>query len=395
MTDRELLVAIKAQIDAQLAPPVEPPVDCVLSPWSGWAPITDWSECLAGTQTRTLKRTRTVMQEAANGGAVCDPVREETMVESQACVVTPAPDPTVFPPYIPTEPTVEEKAAMKRGEGYPERRVYKSAQWHDSETQDVDNMRHIHVEVAVPEKVNPGIHRFDIFSTLFHFQSGTFLGVRKVVRRTNTATQEWMPVYVAGREGGRRETPISMGSDGHMIEFWTPLFLDLRTVTTPGDYTFEIDVQVRRPDGKTANARIIWKMSVGGTTEADGRLLHGEGWVSPAENESNQFGYLLVTSFGLKEFESDPIKPIKVKAGAKAGRTVRFMVCKNPDLHQHPANYGTILHDWTFVATQSNFEKTIPQPDVVAGDRIMLRVVDASDPDLGAGATLAVVKVSK
>jgi len=68
--------------------PVPVPVDCVMSAWSAWAPTGDWSPCVAGSQSRTEQRTRTIITPPSNGGVACGPT-SETRTVTQACTVTP------------------------------------------------------------------------------------------------------------------------------------------------------------------------------------------------------------------------------------------------------------------------------------------------------------------
>jgi hypothetical protein len=72
-------------------PPPPPPVDCA-GTWSAWAPTSEWSACVNGTQTRTESRTFTITTPPANGGAAC-PASPETRTVSKACVVQPPPPP--------------------------------------------------------------------------------------------------------------------------------------------------------------------------------------------------------------------------------------------------------------------------------------------------------------
>jgi len=66
------------------------PVDCVVSAFGAWEAVTGWSACIADEQSRTEQRTRTVTTQPANGGATC-PVLMEERVVTQACE-TPEPD---------------------------------------------------------------------------------------------------------------------------------------------------------------------------------------------------------------------------------------------------------------------------------------------------------------
>lgn len=67
---------------------VADPVNCVAS-----APVETagaWSACSAGTRTRTITSTRTVVTPPANGGLAC-PVLVTTRTESESCAVAPPP----------------------------------------------------------------------------------------------------------------------------------------------------------------------------------------------------------------------------------------------------------------------------------------------------------------
>ncbi len=69
--------------------PAPVPIDCVVSAWSDWA-SGSWSACSNGSQSRTETRSRTIITQAANGGAAC-PVLTETRTVSQPCTVEPPP----------------------------------------------------------------------------------------------------------------------------------------------------------------------------------------------------------------------------------------------------------------------------------------------------------------
>ena len=75
---------------ASVFPAGPPPVHCVVSAWSDWAPLTDWGACVNDVQSRTEQRTRTVVTPPANGGLPC-PVLSETRVETRSCAVQPTP----------------------------------------------------------------------------------------------------------------------------------------------------------------------------------------------------------------------------------------------------------------------------------------------------------------
>lgn len=70
-------------------PPPPQPVDCVVSAWGDWVLGTP-SACVAGSQTRTDARTRTVTTPAANGGAAC-PALSESRTVTLTCAADPPP----------------------------------------------------------------------------------------------------------------------------------------------------------------------------------------------------------------------------------------------------------------------------------------------------------------
>lgn len=69
------------------------PVPCVVSDWGPWSDWTDWFAVDASTEQRTRQRTRTVTQDAANGGTPC-PALTEIETETRAIVVPPPDPPT-------------------------------------------------------------------------------------------------------------------------------------------------------------------------------------------------------------------------------------------------------------------------------------------------------------
>lgn len=67
------------------------PVACEVSSWSAWQPVGSWSACSGGVQTRTERRTRTILVPPSNGGTACPTPLEETRTVSQACGAAPPP----------------------------------------------------------------------------------------------------------------------------------------------------------------------------------------------------------------------------------------------------------------------------------------------------------------
>ena len=65
--------------NTQACPPNNPPVNCVVSDWSGWSQCD--KTCGGGQQTRN----RTVVTPSANGGTVCPVLTESQSCNSQAC----------------------------------------------------------------------------------------------------------------------------------------------------------------------------------------------------------------------------------------------------------------------------------------------------------------------
>lgn len=289
----------------------------------------------------------------------------------------------LWPPTPPTEPI----SGWLTGTGYPEPRVFADSQWWENLAGDIDNATHFHFQVSRPRNVSTGIVRFDTNCKFFHAQGYTFLGIRKVVRRTNQPSQDWMPNY-GENEDGRRNVAITQ----HEENFWTPVYIDLRG-TTPGDYTFEFDAQARRPDGQNVQTRMIFKMHVdeAGTVQATpSGQMQPEGWVS--NNESGQqFGYLSVNVWGLREYQSDVSSKLTLVPRATVGRTVRLVVLKNPNMHAHPVDYGTVIFDQTFVQPTSPPKYEIPHPALVPGDRLFWRLSDTGIESIGAAAQVGVI----
>ena len=87
-------VIITVPSGGPILPPPPGPVDCVLSAWSAYTPVSgpsgQWSPCFNNTQSRTEERTRTIVVAPANGGVPCDPNQRETRVVSQGCVSPPS-----------------------------------------------------------------------------------------------------------------------------------------------------------------------------------------------------------------------------------------------------------------------------------------------------------------
>lgn len=64
-------------------------VDCAVSEWSEWAPLSEWPSCTAtglntGVQSRDERRTRTIVTPPANGGLAC-PALEDTRTVTRPC----------------------------------------------------------------------------------------------------------------------------------------------------------------------------------------------------------------------------------------------------------------------------------------------------------------------
>ncbi|MCC7044035.1 MAG: PQQ-dependent sugar dehydrogenase [Acidobacteria bacterium] len=66
-------------------PPAVPPVDAVVSDWSPWTPMGDWSPCADGVRTRREERTRTILTPASNGGVT--PSLTESRTATSSCGV--------------------------------------------------------------------------------------------------------------------------------------------------------------------------------------------------------------------------------------------------------------------------------------------------------------------
>lgn len=310
-----------------------------------------------------------------------------------------SPEPTPIPPtdltWPPISPT-EPLQGAKTGEGYLHPRVFKSAQGHDSPTFNNDpvNMRHNHIELSHPYYVDEGIIRFDMFNVLFNFSGCIFEGVRDLTLRVNSpGIQTWMPTYVTGRGEGIREELITTNSP---IEFWTPIFMDLRPVSIFDKYTFEIDSAVRFPNGDKAVTRKLWKMWIdnpGDNMPTDNtRIQHSEYWISPASNLAAKSGYTWVESWGHREFESDPIGVVTIKAQAISGILATLQMLKNPALHT--GNLGEIIKEWQFVGDSGSHKFTFPEPPRVKGDILMLRLLSPNITNIGSLSVLIANKLS-
>jgi len=352
-------------------------VDCVLSEWGPWE-LGTFNACQPnGTQSRTDVRYRTVVVEP-DGGAACGPL-SETRVVTQPCVYVPPPT-GAWPPVEPSEPATS----------WPEPRVYRQSQWWESMAGDIDNATHFHLEAACPRNVATGIVRFDVFCRFFHGNHGyIFTGIRKVVRRTNQPSQEWMPTYIPGRDPGIRHVVVTE----HEELFWTPVYLDLRG-TLPGSYTFEFDASAIRPDGQNVQTRLIFQMWVdeaGSKTSATSGSETPEGWVSNNVVSTARTGYVSGQAWGIREFPGDASSAMTFVVRATPGRMTRFVVCLNPNMHAHPPIYGTVLFDSTFVQPASPPKFQIPQPP--GGGKVFWRVSDSEVESLGAVAQAGVITV--
>lgn len=77
------------------------PVPCV-GAWGNWTPVTDWSSCQAGKQTRTEQQVYTVTTPASGGGAACPFANGavQTRTAEQDCAM---PGPEIDPPTFTRE----------------------------------------------------------------------------------------------------------------------------------------------------------------------------------------------------------------------------------------------------------------------------------------------------
>lgn len=327
---------------------------------------------------------------------------------------------------------MEAPAGLLDGQGYPEPRAFIESQWHDSASQEADNMRHQHLGLAIPVgPIKGGLHWFHIRNVVFHFQGAVFGGIRKTPMRIAGTPRRWMPSYLPDADSddmGRRKVPIPLGQDGHLMTFVTPLLMDLRNTAT-GGFWFEADTQLRRPDGLSAQARLRWRMWVDNSADGmrrefrpasrptkagqwfyvwtnpdgtkgeqadDGRVVTAEGWVSPnpeSEGGISDFGYLSIEARGVRLVNTDPERPVTVLAQGRSTRSLDVRIFRNPDLHRHPPFYGSVLRDFQFTGDGSFTASDLPTEAV--GDRTVFRVLDSrGDAEIGSGATLLVVKMA-
>lgn len=72
------------QVDEGCVTPGPGQVACTVSSWSTYQSTSGWTSCNGGQQTRTMRRTRTVVTAPSNGGTPC-PALQETFTETRAC----------------------------------------------------------------------------------------------------------------------------------------------------------------------------------------------------------------------------------------------------------------------------------------------------------------------
>jgi hypothetical protein len=72
-------------------------------------------------------------------------------------------------------------AGLENGDcsSYPDRRTFMEGQWQFAADGDLDNGRHIHLGLCVPDKIGAGIYRFDARVRTFHWngRDATMLGL--------------------------------------------------------------------------------------------------------------------------------------------------------------------------------------------------------------------------
>lgn len=421
MTDRELLESMQAQVDAHLAPPPPPvPVDCVWSDWSPWSEWSPWTPAETGLERRTRTRTRTEAISAQHGGELCIGPAEETETETRPIgVPPPSPDPTalVWPSHWSALPSTPPAGWMTIDEAHPEdppgtRRMVVEGQWHDSAAGNLDESRHEHLGVCVPERIGSGIYRFDARVKTFHWNghNSTMVGMY------DTQFDGLSRTHFLQRNPGEKPNSSLINTliAEHEQNFYFPVLVDTRPLTTSGWKAFVLRTDIFRNSdhvhhlltltvpvyvdnglpvkhsGATAQA-VGWMTEMVDVFGADGaQLLTTDG--QPVKYEVNTRGYLEAHFLGWdpananagvtgpRRFVDDPVAAWYLRSSTGTGMwPLTALACVNPNLHAHPPVYGSVLFDGHSF-TSSSQTKRVDASSMTAGDRLMVRVSDSKPP---------------
>lgn len=311
----------------------------------------------------------------------------------------------VWPGYDAATSAAQAPAGWEDCSGYPERRNFLEAQWHDAASGNLDEARHLHIGACIPEQVS-GIFQIDWRIVTFHWSDATFLGIRKNPIRTGDGIVKLMPAPYSARLPGSVRVPLTE----HMHKLWLPVRYDTRKMLTDGAKLMECDVDIQRKDGVHHLVRIQIPLTF---VNGEGRSVVNSGagyyavesWMTKVVDgvEVSPFGYLRGelfnflsgTTYKPRRFESQSETAYYWRAKSnKAARTITAMAVVDPDLHQHPPFYGTVVLPDTKAPAASTIFSVFPT--LHAGNRLMFRSADQTPglPD-GAGASLFILTIGK
>ena len=306
-------------------------------------------------------------------------------------------------------PAATPPAGWETCEGYPERRNFIEAQWHDAAGGDLEHARHLHIGGCFPEKAR-GVFQIDLRIMTFHWGDSILNGLRKNPCRNCDGLKRVAPSPVRADLFGAFRMPLK----DHIHKVWLPVRYDTRGMPKGGNHLMEFDADIQRADGGHHLVRLQVPLFFDptGTTDTTGLVpgagtFGAEGWTTLAENGVviSPFGYLRAEvhnwksqdpAYRMPRFEGETVPEWRFRPVENvAGRLNQGAVFMNPDLHQHPPFYGAVLLPDTAKATKKQvFVVRPPWPQ--AGDRFVFRSSDQT-PGLsyGAAATLLVITTRK
>lgn len=301
------------------------------------------------------------------------------------------PPPSNEPKPGPVPPAGWEQGDCSLG-GYPEQRVYASFQWHFNKLHlhDLDerNTAHMHIEgcVPIPGQRVTGQLRLDWKVVAFHMEGF-------ILREVQLKSYD-VPASAVTVDPFHQNAPITE----HVQTFYAPAVIDMTGATTLKGPDFRMDLLTFRETFEGREDHVVFGEINDGNWLSTGRKLFKP--VGGAEFTAlpylgvrmplwNTAGPALpwVTPFsatdqgGGWQIRSDGPKPLQ------------FRAAWNPDLHQHPPVYGTVLVDGIFLDGKTTFRVSKPE-GMVRGDRVMFRVADLTGTrEHGASAALLVLKL--
>lgn len=112
--------------------------NATVSAWTAWVPVSGWSVCVNGTQSRTEERTRTVLSVATGSGST--PALKELRTVTQSCSTTTPVTPTT--PTTPTTPstTTPTNPITPNTLNFPKKEWGAYTGWQESSLDDVENI---------------------------------------------------------------------------------------------------------------------------------------------------------------------------------------------------------------------------------------------------------------